>query len=219
MNLEAFKNLIKITEQQNAKLIAVSKTKPAEQILELYNAGQRDFGENRVDELLSKSSELPNDINWHFIGTLQSKKVKKLIGQTHLIHSVDSIKLLSTIQEVSARKGIKTNVLLQIKIAQETTKQGFSLASKNELVSLIQSSEFSHVNIRGLMGMATFTNDVSIVKGEFQSLKILFDAIADAIDDETIFKELSMGMSGDYALALVHGSTMLRIGSALFGSR
>lgn len=198
-------------------LVAVSKTKPIEDIQEAYEAGQRVFGENRPQELRTKAETLPTDIQWHMIGHLQSNKVKYLIEHTSLIHSIDSISLLEEVNKRASRIPRTMDVLLQIHIAKEEQKFGFD---EEELRSILASGvldSLEHIRVRGLMGMATFTDDEAVVRGEFKGLKSLFDEVKALLGDE--FDTLSMGMSGDYELALEEGSTMVRIGSSIFGQR
>jgi PLP dependent protein len=206
---------------QQVALIAVSKTKPKEAIEALYALGQRAFGENRVQEMVEKHNALPTDIEWHFIGHLQSKKVKSIVPFVHLIHSVDSFKLLKEIQKQAKKLDRKVNVLLQQFIAQEETKYGLD---KQELIEILEyyradNDLFSHVHIVGLMGMATFTDNKAQVRAEFKMLKELFDFVKEGYLMPAHFKEVSMGMSGDYKIAVEEGSTMVRIGSMLFGVR
>jgi pyridoxal phosphate enzyme (YggS family) len=202
------------------KIVAVSKTKPISDILTAYNAGQRIFGENRVQELLLKKEQLPSDIEWHFIGHLQSNKVKQLVPHTKLIHSVDSFKLLSVIDRESLKTGVVSDCLLQFHIAREETKFGFS---PEEAIEMLESSEFRmmrNICIRGVMGMATFTDDMQDVREEFRYLKKWFKQIAeDFFRDDNRFREISMGMSGDYNIAIEEGATIVRIGSHIFGER
>ncbi|HDS06946.1 MAG TPA: YggS family pyridoxal phosphate-dependent enzyme [Bacteroides sp.] len=201
-------------------LVAVTKTKPVETILEAYRAGHRDFGENRVQELMQKKESLPADIRWHMVGHLQSNKVKLLVPFVHMIHGVDSLKLLKVIEKESAENNRVTDVLLQVHIAREETKFGLS---EEELDALLYSEEFgrvTHTRIRGLMGMATFTENREQVRREFRYLKGLFDRLRGSVfAGSDAFNQLSMGMSGDYRLALEEGSTMVRIGSLIFGPR
>ncbi len=203
-----------------ARLIAISKTKPEADILELYKAGQLDFGENRVQELTDKASHLPDDIRWHLVGHLQRNKVKYIVPFVHLIHSVDSFRLLRAIDKEAAREGRVIDCLLQFKIAREDTKYGFELDSTRQMLESSDFASFEHVRIRGVMGMATFTDDEAVVRGEFQRLRRIFETLkSDYFAGEESFRELSMGMSGDYAIALEEGSTMVRIGTLLFGER
>jgi PLP dependent protein len=199
-----------------AQLVAVSKTKPVADILELYNLGQRHFGENYVQELLDKQAQLPNDICWHFIGHLQSNKVKYIAPFVHLIHGIDSVNLLKEVNKQAEKVGHPINCLLQVHIAQEETKFGFDETSLLQVAP----SLYPQVQIGGLMGMASFTDNDSKVRQEFRTLKILFDKYA-ATHAATLsnFTTISMGMSGDYLLAIEEGSTMVRIGSLLFGER
>jgi PLP dependent protein len=215
-------NIISLREQipASVKIVAVSKTKPVEDILQAYNAGQRIFGENRVQELVSKCSQLPSDIEWHLIGHLQSNKVKNVISQVSLIHSVDSWRLLETINKESEKAGRITSCLLQFHIASEDTKSGFSI---EEALKMLESSGFrglSSVRICGVMGMATFTDDMEKVRNEFRTLRIYFERIREQFfRTNYAFSEISMGMSGDYTIALEEGATMVRIGSLIFGER
>lgn len=202
------------------RIVAVSKTKPAEMILEAYNAGQKAFGENRVQELVSKHSELPKDIEWHMIGHLQSNKVKLLAPFISLIHSVDSLKLLRTIQAEAKHVDRSIEVLLQVHIAEEEHKYGFA---KNELLEFFDQKEinnYPNIIFRGMMGMATFTSDTDQIRKEFRGLSAFFQQVRhDFFAHDKQFSVLSMGMSGDYKYAVEEGSTMVRVGSLLFGSR
>lgn len=216
MSVDKEKYLILQKELSNhgVSLIAVSKTKPVEDILELYELGHRDFGENYVQELVEKQSVLPKDIRWHFIGHLQSNKVKYIAPFVELIHGIDSFKLLKEVNKNGLKFGRTINVLLQAHIATEETKFGLDAS---ELDQIIQSATvFKNVSINGLMGMASFTEDNAQVKREFQQLKQLFDKFKPQIPTFTI---LSMGMSGDFNIAIGEGSNMVRIGSLLFGER
>lgn len=206
-------------ESKCVQLVAVSKTKNAEEIKSMYDEGQRIFGENKVQELLSKKPLLPSDIKWHLIGNLQSNKVKQIISNVELIHSVSSMKLLAEIEKQSKELDISTNILLQVHIATEETKSGFT---PDELLSELSSGSFDNLkntNIHGLMGMASFTHDNNQIKNEFKQLKSLFDKFKSEYSKNQDFKILSMGMSGDYELAIEAGSNMVRIGSLLFGAR
>lgn len=197
-------------------LIVVSKMQSVEKIKQIYDVGQRNFGENKVQELLVKKNELPSDINWHLIGHLQTNKVKQIIDFVALIHSVDSIKLVEEIQLQAEKKDIKIQILLQVKIAKEEEKYGFS---KDELLKLNEEnyfySKFPNIIFKGLMGMATFTDNQNQIQQEFSTLKTIFDTLKPNFKD---FSILSMGMSGDYALAIQNGSTMIRVGSIIFKS-
>lgn len=202
------------------QLVCVSKFHPITTILEAYNAGQRIFGESKVQELTEKQAQLPADIAWHFIGHLQSNKIKYIIPFVSLIHGVDSPKLLVEINKEAEKQGCKVNCLLQLHIAQEETKFGFS---KEELLAFVQSEiykQLKSVTICGLMGMATYTDNTELVREEFCGLKNLFDELKSSIfSTNESFKELSIGMSDDYKIAIEEGSTMVRIGSAIFGPR
>lgn len=201
-------------------LVAISKTKPNEMILEAYEEGQRDFGENKVQELVDKYEALPKDIKWHMVGHLQRNKVKYIASFVHLVHSVDSIRLLKAIDKEGKKSERTINCLLQVHIAEESTKFGFD---ENELENFLASGELANlknIKIVGMMGMATFTDDETQIMREFQSLKGLFDHYSAKFNFENFdLKELSMGMSGDYKIALECGSTMIRVGSSIFGER
>lgn len=204
----------------DCQLIAVSKTKPLADLQEAYEAGIRDFGENKVQEIQAKQPEMPEDTRWHMIGHLQSNKIKYIAPYVYLIHGVDSFKLLVEIDKQGKKIDRSIPVLLQIHIATEESKFGFDPA---ELQEMVQSEAFlalSHVTIRGLMGMASFTENVEQVRDEFKGLKALFEALnQQALPSFMELTELSMGMSGDYKIAQEEGSTMVRIGSAIFGAR
>ncbi len=201
-------------------LIAISKTKPETDIIDAYEGGQRAFGENKVQELASKHESLPKDIEWHMVGHLQRNKVKYIADFIHLIHSIDSLKLLKEVNKQAEKSGRIINCLLQVHIAEESTKFGFDL---DEIPALINSEDFqslSHIRVIGLMGMATFTEDKDQIVREFNTLKALFDQLkTDTLPPNAVMKELSMGMSGDYDIALSCGSTMIRVGSSIFGER
>jgi PLP dependent protein len=205
---------LQLKDELNGKaiLIAVSKTKPIEDIQALYNVGQRDFGENYVQELVDKEAALPKDIHWHFIGHLQSNKVKYIAPFVHLIHGVDSVSLLQEINKQAAKNNKVISCLLQVHIASEETKFGFN---ENELAN-VQMNNYPNVQIKGLMGMASFSNDEALISSEFKLLKSLFNKLSTIIHQPST---LSMGMSGDYKLAIEEGSNMVRIGSLLFGER
>jgi pyridoxal phosphate enzyme (YggS family) len=204
----------------NAKLIAVSKTQPIEKIQEAYIAGQRLFGENKAQEMAAKFEKLPKDIEWHMIGHLQTNKVKYIAPFVALIHSVDSLKLLQEINKQASKCNRIIPCLLQVHIAKEETKFGFD---ESEVVSLINNNELeslTHIRITGLMGMATFTDNKDLIRGEFQTLKNIFDRIKKMkLSSNVEMKELSMGMSLDYKTALLEGSTLVRVGTAIFGER
>lgn len=215
-----YSKLIEELNQFNTQLIAVSKTKPNQAILELYDLGHRDFGENRVQELLEKEASLPKDIRWHLIGHLQTNKVKYIAPFVYMIHSVDSPKLLKEINKQAEKNGVTIKCLLQFKIAQEDTKYGFDLTTATEMLGNSTFQQFSNVEICGVMGMATNTEDQTQVREEFRSLKAIFlDLKKQFFNDQSQFEHLSMGMSGDYQIAMEEGSTMVRIGSMLFGQR
>lgn len=220
VDLPIYQQLKSNLDAKGVTLIAVSKTKPVEDIQVLYDAGHRDFGENYVQELVQKQAMLPKDIRWHFIGHLQSNKVKMIAPFVHLIHGVDSIKLLETIDKEGRKVGKKINCLLQVHIAQEETKFGLDLQEgRQAAASYFIEKKYEFVELCGLMGMASFTDNTSIVDQEFKSLKQLFDEVHQVHKNAAHFNILSMGMSGDYMLAIDNGSTMIRVGSLLFGSR
>lgn len=220
VDLQAYQQLKKILDANGVTLIAVSKTKPVEDIQALYDAGHRDFGENYVQELVQKQSVLPMDIRWHFIGHLQSNKVKMIAPFVHMIHGVDSIKLLDVIDKEGRKAGRKINCLLQVHIAKEETKFGLDIQeAKQAAVAFFIEKKYDHVELCGLMGMASFSDDQQLVETEFRSLKQLFDEIKTENKNAAQFNILSMGMSGDYLLAIQCGSTMVRVGSLLFGKR
>lgn len=211
-NIKAFRAQL----PAHVTLVAVSKTKPLPEILEAYNAGQLDFGENRVQELMEKQGALPQDIRWHLIGHLQTNKVKFIVPFVNLIHSVDSEKLLAEINKQAGKANRIIPVLLQIFIAQEETKFGFSFDEAEAILKNNPSGKYSHVRIEGLMGMATNTEDRSQVRQEFRSLKSFIAHVQEKNPD---FRTLSMGMTSDWKIAIEEGSNLVRIGSALFGDR
>lgn len=216
-------NLIDIKKtfiDPNCLLVAVSKTHPEEAIMEAYQAGIRDFGENKVQELVEKAEKLPKDIRWHMIGHLQRNKVKYMAGFVHLIHGVDSLKLLKEINKQAVKADRTINCLLQVHIAEEESKFGFDEAELMEMLKDEVLPTLKNIKIIGLMGMATFTEDELQVLREFEGLQSLFEKMKKMdLPDNFDLKELSMGMSGDYLLAQSKGSTMVRIGSAIFGER
>lgn len=217
-NIESVKELIK---EYNCQLIAVGKTKPVAMLMEAYQAGVRDFGENKVQEMTEKYEQMPKDVRWHMIGHLQRNKVKHIVPFVYLIHGVDSLKLLREINKQAGKVERKINCLLQIHIAEEESKFGLS---EEELFDVLDSDELRnsrYINIIGLMGMATFTDDQVQVRKEFKNLKHIFDKVKSApnLPAHVQMQELSMGMSGDYHIALEEGSTMVRIGTTIFGSR
>ncbi len=203
-----------------ARLIAVSKTQPLTLLQEAYNAGQRLFGENKVQELVPKHEALPNDIEWHMIGHLQSNKVKYIAPFVHLIHSIDSSRLLEEVNKQAIKNNRVIPCLLQVHIASEETKFGFGLEEVHALLLSENFVSLKNIRVKGLMGMATFTENKEQIRTEFKSLKALFDSLKQVtLPDNVKLDELSMGMSGDYAIALEEGSTLIRVGSAIFGDR
>lgn len=215
INLTNYHKIKSITDSYQASLVAVSKTKPLSDILALQQAGQTLFGENYVQELTDKFKEAPANIDWHFIGHLQSNKVKYIQPIVKLIHGVDSEKLLTEINKQATKNNVVSNILLQIYIAQEESKFGLDENELNAILEKYSSGNYSNICIKGLMGMASFTEDQSQIKKEFKELKQIFER--HKLNDE--FDTLSMGMSSDYQIALDCGSTMIRIGSAFFGAR
>ena len=202
------------------KLVAVSKTKSIEEIREAYEAGQRLFGENKVHELFSKWQQLPKDIKWHYIGHLQTNKVKQLIPYVSLIHSVDSLKLLSTINKEAEKAGLIIPVLLEFHVAAEESKFGLSLVEAEVMLTAAENMEMNNVRIAGVMGMATFTDDEEMIRSEFEHLKSVFNIIKSKFyQGNDQFCEISMGMSDDFPIAVSTGSTIVRIGSKIFGTR
>lgn len=204
---------------ESVTLVAVSKTKPLAMLEEAYAAGQRDFGENRIPEMVEKSAALPDDIHWHMIGHVQTNKVKHMAPFVHLIHAVDSHRLLEEINKQAARNERVIDILIQLRIAQEETKYG--LLEKDLMLLAEQAkTEFPHVRVRGLMGMATYTQNTIQLRNEFRRLKKAWNRLANGLyGGSKDFDILSMGMSGDYYIAIDEGSTMVRIGSAIFGAR
>ncbi len=215
-------NLLAIKEQlpSHVTLVAVSKTHPAEKIMEAYEAGHRIFGENKVQEMVAKYEQLPKDIEWHLIGHLQTNKVKYIVPFVSLIHSVDSEKLMAEINKRASRLDRVIDCLLEVHIAKEESKFGLKFDEVERIFDEKIYQKYPYVNLRGLMGMATFTDDTDQVRTEFRSLKQLFDHIRHTyLKDKDDFNILSMGMSGDYKIAIEEGSTMVRIGTAIFGQR
>ena len=201
-------------------LVAVSKTKPQELLMEAYESGQRVFGENKVQELVDKHEKLPKDIQWHFIGHLQRNKVKYLAPFVDLIHSVESLRLLKEVNKQGLKNNRVINVLLQFHIANEDSKFGLSMEECSALLESKEYLEMQNVKIRGVMGMATFTKDQEQVRSEFKSLKKIYDDLkSSSLSSEDGFSVISMGMSGDYEIAIEEGSNMIRIGSTIFGAR
>lgn len=208
------------TIPKNVQLVAVSKTKPNEDLIEAYNAGQRVFGENKVQELTIKYEELPTDIQWHMIGHLQRNKVKYIAPFVSMIHAVDSLRLLKEINKQAKKNNRIIDCLLQFHIAEESTKFGLDLAEAKELLSSDEFNEMENISICGVMGMATFTDNEEQVQREFSALKKIFNELKETFfKSKDSFKEISMGMSGDYKIAIEEGSTMVRIGSTIFGAR
>jgi pyridoxal phosphate enzyme (YggS family) len=200
--------------------VAVSKTKPNEDIMQAYNAGQRVFGENKVQELTAKYEELPKDIEWHFIGHLQTNKVKYIAPFVSLIHAVDSLKLLKTINKEAVKNERVIDCLLQFHIAEEESKFGLNWKKAEDILTSGVYKSLDNVRITGVMGMATFTDDELKITGEFKRLHRFYDSLkSEYFEGDGAFKELSMGMSNDYLLAVAQGSTMVRIGSTIFGER
>ncbi|MDB5260860.1 MAG: YggS family pyridoxal phosphate-dependent enzyme [Adhaeribacter sp.] len=216
-NINHFQDKLK---NSGCRLIAVSKTQPYEAIMDAYNAGQRVFGENKVQEMVAKQETLPKDIEWHLIGHLQRNKVKYIAPFVHTIQSVDSLKLLQEIEKQAIRYDRPINCLLQIYIAEEETKFGLSAAEAKEILASPEFKAMERVQITGVMGIATNTTSTTQLRKEFRFLKNLFEELKkDFFQQEATFKEISMGMSSDYELALAEGSTMIRVGSSIFGAR
>ncbi len=209
--IEDFRNL-RNKNGDNVKTIAVSKRSTSEEILSVYNLNHKDFGENRVQDLIVKHNKLPKDINWHMIGHLQRNKVKDIIEFIHLIHSVDSLRLLDQINNESIKKKLKTDILIQVKISKDVSKYGFLTDELDNVFKNYLSDKYRNINILGLMGMATFTDNISQIESEFSLLSTLYNKYSKM----TNLKYLSMGMSGDYLLALKYNSNMIRLGSAIF---
>ena len=212
-------NLLHIKSQlpNHVTLVAVSKTKPVSDLMEAYQAGQRCFGENKIQEMTDKWEQMPKDIEWHMIGHVQTNKVKYMAEYVSLIHGVDSLKLLQEINKQALKHNRKIDCLLQIYIANEETKFGLDEKELNELITSKEFKELQNIRIIGLMGMATFTENQNQIKAEFKHLKTIFDTINN--QENLKLETLSMGMSGDYELAIEFGSTMVRIGSSIFGNR
>ena len=205
---------------ESVQLVAVSKTKPVEMIQEAYDAGQRVFGENKAQELAAKQSELPGDIEWHYIGHLQSNKVKYIAPFVSMIHAVDSLKLLKEINKQAAKNDRVIECLVQFHIANEQNKFGLDLQGARDILESDEFLQFENISIVGVMGMATFTDDKEQVRDEFRTLENYFNVLkSHYFKFNPAFKELSMGMSGDYKLAIEEGSTMVRLGSTIFGAR
>lgn len=220
MTVQSNINTLRETVPESVKIIAVSKFHSNETILEAYNDGQRIFGESRVQELVPKQAELPKDIEWHFIGSLQRNKVREIVPFVHLIHSLDSERLMREIEKRASAINRKVSCLLQLHVADEDTKSGFSPDECRQFLAQGSWRDCKHVQLAGVMGMATFTDDTEQIRQEFKQIKSLFDEFKQTYfaDDEQ-FKEVSMGMSGDYGIAVEEGSTMIRVGTLIFGER
>jgi len=219
INSNKYNEIVKDLNAKNITLVAVSKTKPVEAIQELYDLGHRDFGENYVQEMIDKESKLPKDIRWHFIGHLQTNKVKYIAPFVHLIHGVDSWKLVTEINKQGGKLDKHISLLLQMHIADEETKYGMNEAEVNSLIADLADHPQHYIKIKGLMGMGSFTDDTEKTRMEFKKLKFLFDKLQKLRTSNLSFEILSMGMSGDYRIAAEEGSNMVRIGSLLFGNR
>ncbi len=219
INIDSYNKILSKAISYDAELIAVSKTKPVDDVKELYGIGQLDFGENYVQELLEKQLHFKDEISWHFIGHLQSNKVKTILPFTTLIHGVDSFKLLQEINKQAEKLNIDVDCLLQIHIATEESKFGFSESEVESLLLFPEMIALQNINVRGLMGMATLTDNKNQIAEEFLSLKRIYDNCKLMTPNPRIFNILSMGMTSDYEIALDCGSTMIRIGSAIFGGR
>lgn len=217
---ESIKEFTKLLGQTDCKLVAVSKTKPIELIKEAYEAGQLDFGENKVQELREKPGQLPGDIRWHMIGHVQTNKVKYIAPFIYLIHAVDSLKLLKEINKQALKNNRIINCLLQVHIAQEEHKFGFDVSGLNEMLSSQEFGELQNIKVIGLMGMATYTNDLDQIRSEFKTLKSIFEDVKSKHSSPNLeMHEISMGMSDDYPIAMEEGSTLIRVGSKIFGAR
>ena len=211
---------IKSSLPATTRLIAVSKTKPVEDLQQAYDAGQRVFGENKALEMRDKHEVLPNDIQWHFIGHLQTNKIKYIISYVSLIHSIDSCNLLNEVNIAAAKKDRVVDCLLQFHIADEDTKYGLSFDEAQVLLNSPEYKAMNNIRIVGVMGMATFTDNQDQIRQEFRNLKSIFDRLKEQyFADNDSFKEISMGMSDDYPIAIEEGSTLIRVGSAIFGKR
>jgi pyridoxal phosphate enzyme (YggS family) len=210
MGIKENLNKLRSNISPDITLVAVSKTKPVNDLLDAYHAGQRDFGENKIQEMASKWEQLPKDIHWHMIGHVQTNKVKYMAPFVHTIHAIDSLKLLKEIQKQAHKNDRVIECLIQIRIAEEETKFGLPESELDELLEVAKN--FSNVNIKGLMGMATFTTNNDQIRNEFKQLAGCFKRHSD-------FETLSMGMSGDFPIAIEEGATMIRVGSKIFGER
>ncbi|MBQ4548000.1 MAG: YggS family pyridoxal phosphate-dependent enzyme [Bacteroidales bacterium] len=213
-------NKVRATVPNDVTLIAVSKTKPVTDLQEAYDAGQRVFGENKALEMRDKHQELPKDIQWHFIGHLQTNKIKYIAPFVSLIHSIDSISLLEAVNKEAVKNNRVIDCLLQFHIAKEETKFGLDIEEAEEMLKSDSYKNLNNINIIGVMGMATFTDDVNQIRNEFKSLKNIFNILKERyFQDKESFKEISMGMSDDYPIAIEEGATMVRVGSKIFGAR
>ena len=211
---------VRATVPNDVTLIAVSKTKPVTDLQEAYDAGQRIFGENKALEMRDKHQELPKDIQWHFIGHLQTNKIKYIAPFVSLIHSIDSISLLEAVNKEAVKNNRVIDCLLQFHIAKEETKFGLDIEEAEEILKSDSYKNLNNINIIGVMGMATFTDDVNQIRNEFKSLKNIFNILKERyFQDKESFKEISMGMSDDYPIAIEEGATMVRVGSKIFGAR
>ena len=220
MSISENLNKIKSTLPAGVRLVAVSKTKPESDIMEAYNAGHRIFGENHAQEMKQKHADLPADIEWHFIGHLQTNKIKYIVDYVKLIHSIDSANLLQAVNKEAAKHGVVVDCLLQFFIATEETKFGMNLDEARQLLESDEFKAMQNVRICGVMGIGSLTDDKDQTNREFAHLKQIFDTLkADYFTANAEFKEISMGMSGDYQMAIAHGSTMVRVGSSIFGQR
>ncbi len=220
MNIRENLEKIRKTIPAGVTLVAVSKTKPVEDLQQAYDAGQRVFGENHALEMRDKHEAMPKDIQWHFIGHLQTNKIKYIIPFVSLIHSVDSPKLLHEINKEAAKKGRRVDCLLQFHIATEETKFGLDYEEASAMLRSDDYKAMQNINIVGVMGMATNTDDMALVRSEFRNLKGIFEKLkAEFFADKQDFTQISMGMSGDYPIAIEEGSTLVRVGSAIFGAR
>jgi pyridoxal phosphate enzyme (YggS family) len=213
-------NIVRATVPSNVTLIAVSKTKPVSDLQEAYDAGQRIFGENKALEMRDKHQALPDDIQWHFIGHLQTNKIKYIAPFVTLIHAIDSLSLLESVNKEAAKNNRVIDCLLQFHIAQEETKFGLDLEEARAMLESESYKKLKNINICGVMGMATFTDDATQVRNEFKSLKNIFETLKENyfVGNES-FMEISMGMSDDYPIAIEEGATMVRVGSKIFGAR
>ena len=212
-------NNVRSTIPENVTLIAVSKTKPVSDLQEAYDAGQRIFGENKALEMRDKYQELPKDVKWHFIGHLQTNKIKYIVPFVTLIHSIDSASLLEAVNKEAVKNNRVIDCLLQFHIAQEETKFGLDVEEAKTMIESDNFKKLNNVRIVGVMGMATFTDDENQVRNEFKTLKNIFDTLKENYFKDDSFKEISMGMSDDYPVAIEEGATMVRVGSKIFGAR